>query len=150
MDLGFILQYCLLVMLEKFKEAIEKGNQFEPLLTDLSKTFDCINQKLLIAKFYEYGVSLSSFNTISSYLRQWAEQTKINDCFSATSNTEYGVPQGSVLGTLHFKINMIDLFYGRKKMISQTMLITQLPIYVLLTFLLASLNLKKNFLLVWQ
>ena len=32
---GFSSQYCLLVMLEKFKEAIDRGNQFGALLTDL-------------------------------------------------------------------------------------------------------------------
>ena len=34
---GFSSQYCLLVMLEKFKEAINTRNQFGALLIDLSK-----------------------------------------------------------------------------------------------------------------
>ena len=37
---GFSSQYYLLVMLEKFKEAIDRGNQFGALLTDLSKASD--------------------------------------------------------------------------------------------------------------
>ena len=43
---GFSSQYCLLLMLEKFKEAIDRGNKFRALLTDLSKAFDCIDHKL--------------------------------------------------------------------------------------------------------
>ena len=39
------------------------------------------------------------------------QRTKINHCFSAKSNTEYGVPQGPILGPLLYNINMIDFFY---------------------------------------
>ena len=98
-------------MLEKFKEAIDRGNQFGALLTDVSKASDCIDHKRLIAKLYEYGFSSSALNIISSYLKHSIQRTKINDCFSARSNIEYGVPQGSILGPLLFNINMIDLFY---------------------------------------
>ena len=108
---GFSSQYCLLVTLEKFKEAVDRGNQFGTLLTDLSKALDCIDHKILIAKLYEYGVSSSALNIISSYLKHRKHRTKINDCFSARLTIEYDVPQGSSLGTLLFNINMIDLFY---------------------------------------
>ena len=98
-------------MLKKFKQAIDRGNQFSALLTDLLKAFDCIDHKLLIAKLSEYGVSSSALNVISSYLKHRTQRTKINDCFSTRSNIEYGVPQGSILGPQLFNINMIDLFY---------------------------------------
>ena len=68
-------------MLEKFKEAIDRGNQFGALLTDVSKASDCIDHKRLIAKLYEYGFSSSALNIISSYLKHSIQRTKINDCF---------------------------------------------------------------------
>ena len=98
-------------MLEKFKEAIDRGNQFGALLTDLSKVLDCIDHKLLIAKFYEYSVSSSALNIISYYLTHRTQRTKINDWSSAILHIEYGVPQSSILGPLLFNIKMIDLFY---------------------------------------
>ena len=94
-------------MLQKFKEEIDRGNQFGTLLTDLSKAFNCTDHKLLTGKLYEYGISSSALNIISSYLKHRTQLTKIKDCFSTRSNIEYGVPQGSILGPLLFNINII-------------------------------------------
>ena len=44
-------------MIEKFKEAVDKGYEFGALLTDLSEASDCIDRNLLIAKLYLYGLS---------------------------------------------------------------------------------------------
>ena len=88
-----------------------RGNQFGVLLIDLSKAFDCIDHKLLIAKLCEYGVSSSVLNIIYFNLKHRTQRAKINDTFSARSNIEYSVPHGSILGLLVFNVNMIDLFY---------------------------------------
>ena len=45
-------------MLEKFKEAIDRGNQFGTFLTNLSKAFDGTDYKLLIVNLYGHGVYL--------------------------------------------------------------------------------------------
>ena len=52
---GHSAQQCLLVMIEKFKEAVDKGHEFGALLADLLKALDCIDRKLLIAKLLSYG-----------------------------------------------------------------------------------------------
>ena len=108
---GYGAQRCLLVMIERFKETIDMGNEFGGLLSDLSKAFDCINHPLLIAKLYNYGVSPFSINMIFSYLSNRTHRTKSSECFSERSRIEHGVPKGSILGPLPFNIDLIDLFY---------------------------------------
>ena len=54
---GYCTLHCLLVLIEKFKEAIDTGTKFGTLLTDLSKAFDCLDHSLLVAKFHWCGVS---------------------------------------------------------------------------------------------
>ena len=47
---GYKTQHCLLMMVEKWREALDNGGLVGALLTDLSKAFDCIKHVLLIAK----------------------------------------------------------------------------------------------------
>ena len=53
-------------MLENVKKSADNENKFGASLTGLAKPFDCIDDKLLIAKFFWYGVSPSALNLIHS------------------------------------------------------------------------------------
>ena len=66
-------------MIEKFKETIDRGNEFGTLLIDFSKAFGCINHPLLIAKLYNYGVPPLPVNMILSCLSNRTRRTKINE-----------------------------------------------------------------------
>ena len=77
----------------------------------LSKAFDTLNHKLLIAKLHAYGFNRDSLKLINDYLSNRWQRTKINKSFSSWAELVQGVPQGSVLGPLLFNIYLTDLFY---------------------------------------
>ena len=90
---------------------MEGGGQAGALLTDLSKAFDCIDYELLIAKLYAYGFDKSYLYFINSYLKGRKRRTKINSSYNAFAEIHLGIPQGSILGPLHFYIYICDLFF---------------------------------------
>ena len=57
---SYSTQQFFLALIEKWKSVVDKGKSFGALLTYLSKTFDCLSQKLLIAKLQSYAFSLNA------------------------------------------------------------------------------------------
>ena len=74
---GFCTQHCLLLMSEKWKEAVDKDQSFGALLTDLSKAFYCLSHNLLIVKLHSYGISLASLKLATDYLTNKKQRTKV-------------------------------------------------------------------------
>ena len=72
-------QQCLIIMIEAWKKALDSKNSAGAVLTDLSKAFDCLNHKLLIAKLDAYGFHKESLKFIYNYLKDRKQRTKVNN-----------------------------------------------------------------------
>ena len=68
---GHSTQQCLLVMIEKLRQSLDKGGHYGALLTDLSKAFNCLSHDLLIAItriwLHVYGFDIPALRLLHNY-----------------------------------------------------------------------------------
>ena len=98
-------------MIKKWCQFLDSGGQAAAVLTDLSKTFGCIDHELLIAKLNGYGFDNSGLTFIYSHLSERKQRTKINSSFSCCAEILFGVLRDSILGPLLFNTYICDLFF---------------------------------------
>ena len=71
---------------------------------------DCFLHDLFIAKLFAYGFDDNALRFIYNYLRHRKRKTKLAHWNSPWQEILYGVPQGSILGSLIFSADLCGFF----------------------------------------
>ena len=93
-------------MRDDLLRAMKKGEVILMVLADFSKAFDTVNYKILITKLSVLGFSKPFLRWLNSYFSDRSHFVQIDD---STSDVRFGVPQGSILGPMLFKVYVSDL-----------------------------------------
>ena len=87
-------QNALLKLLQSCQKELDNGGFIDAVFTDLSKEYDCIPHKSLMAKLKCNGIENGSLRLLLDYLTDRKQRTKIGSSFSSWCDINTGVPPG--------------------------------------------------------
>ena len=101
---------ALLKIQNDIATSMDKGSAVGLVLLDISAAFDTIDHSILFNCLQHwYGIDGVVLKCVQSYLNSRKQRIKIDGLLSDAFQLPYGVPQGSVLGTLLFTLHTTPL-----------------------------------------
>ena len=96
-------------LLHTMYEALDNGKNVFAVFYDLSKAFDRVWHRGLLAKMEHLGVTGKALNWVAGYSQDRRQKVQLEEASSSWQSIPAGVPQGSILGPLFFLIYTHDL-----------------------------------------
>ena len=109
----------MLMYWDKITQYVDKGTPVDVVYLDLSKAFDTVPHKRLIAKIRAHGIDGEVLNWIEEWLKNRRQRVVLNGEESEWMEVTSSVVQGSVLGPLCFTIYMNDMDNDVKSTLSK-------------------------------
>ena len=99
----------LTLLYHSFCRALDEGKEVRVVFFDISKAFDRVWHKGIIAKLRSTGLSNRLLSWLENYLFCRKQRVVIPGGMSGWSYIKAGVPQGSILGPLMFLVYINDI-----------------------------------------
>ena len=96
-------------MVDNIFKATDEKTLTAMVMIDLSKAIDSISHDTLLQKLRVLGTSKQACLWHKSNLTDRQQRTRVGTSISDFLTVTHGVPQGSILGPMHFSLYLNDL-----------------------------------------